>query len=106
MPRPPSFPDVAAVVSRSLEPIFAQFLDIQRRHAAQLQCALEAGDRQTALRLAHSLRGACATYQLPVAADMAARLEAAGDALPGDALEILAALARYLHCVQVTFTDG
>lgn len=95
----------AVAVSRVLEPIFDEFLGIQRRHLAALRRAMAEGDRHTFARMAHSMKGACATYGLPDAAALAARLEAAGGTDDWDgAAALAAALARYLDTVRVAFT--
>jgi len=93
-------------VSRTLEPIFAQFLEIQQRQRLALGQALAAGDAATALRLAHSIKGAAATYELPDAAAIARDLEAAlalgALALAASCLE---ALAAHFNALDVVFVE-
>lgn len=93
-------------VSRTLEPIFAQFLEIQLRQRAALGQAMTAGDAATALRLAHSMKGAAATYELPDAAAIARDLEAA--LALGDldlAKGCLEALTAHFNAIEVVFVD-
>lgn len=85
-------------VSRSLEPIFEQFLAIQCRRLDELEFALAAGDLPTLERLGHSIKGGAATYQLPDAADLGARMERAA------AAHDLAAVARCIALVRDYFT--
>ena len=77
MPEYPDQPRPVAHVSQTLEPIFAQFLALQTRQRHNLGQAIAAGDAQTAHRLAHSLKGATATYELPAAAAIAREIEIA-----------------------------
>jgi HPt (histidine-containing phosphotransfer) domain-containing protein len=100
----PSNP-VCVVIDGSLAPIFNQFLDIQRRHLAAMEHALAVGDSQTIERLAHAVKGAAASYQLPTAATMAGRLEALaqnGDLSLAPALVV--GLDSYFSRLCVTFS--
>jgi HPt (histidine-containing phosphotransfer) domain-containing protein len=92
------------VVSRFLEPIFPLFLEIQENHLIELRFALAAGNAAEVVRLAHSIKGATATYQLPDAADLAARLEITAKNSPlYDAQHLFEELARYLQNVRILF---
>jgi HPt (histidine-containing phosphotransfer) domain-containing protein len=93
-------------VDGDLRPIFNRFLDIQRGQIEALDAALAAGDRGAALLLAHTVRGAAATYQLPEAADVAAAIEeqARGrDLAPAGPL--VDVLRRYFREVEVVFRE-
>jgi HPt (histidine-containing phosphotransfer) domain-containing protein len=95
-----------ARVSRSLEPIFDQFLDIQWRYLDQLDHALVAGDVTCLHRLGHSIKGGAATYQLPEAAALGEGLEQA--ALERDldaAAAFVRRLRRYYCSLCVIFAD-
>ena len=93
-------------VNRALAPIYPQFLAVQGEHLAALANALATGDVVTAGRLAHSVKGAAGTYELPAAAAIAADLEAA---FAGDELEragrLLGELAGYFAALDVAFCD-
>ncbi|MHC1712802.1 MAG: Hpt domain-containing protein [Solidesulfovibrio sp.] len=100
----PSNP-VFVVIDGSLAPIFDQFLGIQRRHLAAMEHALAVGDSQTIERLAHAVKGAAASYQLPTASTVAARLEALaqnGDLSLAPALVV--ELNNYFSRLCVTFS--
>ncbi len=91
-------------VSRILMPLFPLFLDIQRRQSADMDQALAAGDQETLRRLAHAVKGAAGTFELPEAAALGARLEAA--ALAGDlavAAALLDVLKRYYADMVIAF---
>lgn len=106
MTAPPASAPQAVPVAAALRPIFDAFLDIQRRHLAQLETALAARDTATLARLAHSVKGACATYQLPEAAAIALALEKSLANADFDAAgRRLAELTRYLQAVTVTFVE-
>lgn len=108
MPTHSAKPPLPVTVAAALRPIFGQFLDIQRRQVAAMEAALGQGDMETVVRLAHTVKGAAATYQLPEAAALARNLEAGvrqGDR--GEAAVLIAALARYFLDVEVIFEgDG
>lgn len=107
MPEQPTPPRIVVRVSRRLEPIFAQFLDIQKRQRQALGEAIAAGDAVTAHRLAHSLKGAAATYELPAAAAIARDIEAA--AAGGDlplAARHLDALAAHCNALCIVYDDA
>jgi HPt (histidine-containing phosphotransfer) domain-containing protein len=97
---------IAVCVSRALEPIFQQFLEIQRRYLDELDTALARGDLPALHRLGHTIKGGAATYQLLEAAALGDSLEVA--ALDQD-IEAVAALVlslkRYYAAVAVTFVD-
>ncbi len=104
MPTHSASPILPVTVAAALRPIFGQFLDIQRRQVAAMEAALGQGDMETVVRLAHAVKGAAATYQLPEAAALARNLEAGvrqGDRDAAPAL--IAALARYFRDVKVVF---
>jgi len=93
-------------VSQTLKPIYSQFLEIQMRHLAGIAPALAAGDTAEARRLAHSLKGATGTYELPDAAALAAAAEAAiDDGRPEEALALAAKLNDYLGALTVIFIE-
>ncbi|MHC1790960.1 Hpt domain-containing protein [Solidesulfovibrio sp.] len=99
-------PRATVWVSRALEPIFPQFLDIQFRQLRELEYAMAAGQPAAARRLAHSIKGAAASYDLPDAADMAQDLETAlvaADQQP--ARRLFKQLARYLTDIDIVYTD-
>ncbi|EHJ48318.1 Hpt domain protein [Solidesulfovibrio carbinoliphilus subsp. oakridgensis] len=93
-------------VDGDLRPIFGRFLDIQRGQIEALGNALVAGDQGTAVLLAHTVRGAAATYQLPEAAAVAAAIEeqARGRNL-APAAPLVDVLRRYFREVEVVFRD-
>jgi HPt (histidine-containing phosphotransfer) domain-containing protein len=96
----------AAQVNRALKPIFRQFLETQSKHLGGIRLALERGALKDASRLAHSVKGATGTYELPEAAAQAAALEAAvqaGD--PAQVEALLDRLAAYLDALDVAFVD-
>lgn len=96
----------AVRISRFLEPIFPRFLDIQRDYLDQLDTALGAGDVSTLHRLGHSMKGGAATYQLPLAADLAARLEAAALCRDLETANCLVGLLRHYYAsLVVCFVD-
>ena len=104
MPQCPDQPRLVAHVSQTLEPIFDQFLALQTRQRHNLGQAIAAGDAQTAHRLAHSLKGATATYELPAAAAIAREIETA--VLQNDmplAASHLKTLAAYFDTLDVVF---
>jgi HPt (histidine-containing phosphotransfer) domain-containing protein len=93
-------------VSRVLAPLYPQFLAIQKRHVEVLTLALAQDDPETAGRLAHTVKGAAGTYELPAAAAIACDLETAvatGDL--GRAGRLLDELSRYFAGLEVVFTD-
>lgn len=93
-------------VSRFLEPIFPRFLDIQRDYLDQLDIALAGGDLTTLHRLGHSMKGGAATYQLPQAAALAARLENAALDCDLETAACCAGLLRhYYAALIVCFQD-
>ena len=98
----PAKPDVR--IGAALEPIFQDFLKIQRQQIAAMHHALALRDSQTLIRLAHAVRGATATYQLPVAADIArdVELSAAENDLETTAKSIRS-LKHYLDTLTVRF---
>uniref|UniRef100_I2PWL8 HPt domain-containing protein n=1 Tax=Desulfovibrio sp. U5L TaxID=596152 RepID=I2PWL8_9BACT len=94
-------------VDGDLRPIFDRFLDIQRRQIEALEAALVAGDRGTAILLAHTVRGAAATYQLPEAAAVAAAIEEQARGRELDpAVPLVGVLRRYFREVEVVFREG
>ncbi|MDD2706134.1 MAG: Hpt domain-containing protein [Acidocella sp.] len=104
MPECPDQPRLVTHVNQTLEPIFAQFLALQRRQCHDLGQAIAAGDAQTAHRLAHSLKGATATYELPAAAAVARDIETA--ILLNDmalAASHLKTLTTYFDALDVVF---
>ena len=104
MPERSAQPRLVARVSQTLEPIFAQFLALQRRQRHDLGQAIAAGDAQTAHRLAHSLKGATATYELPAAAAIARDIETA--VLQGElslAASHLKTLSAHFDALDVVF---
>ncbi len=91
-------------VSQALKPIYPQFLEIQKRHLAGIAPALAAGDTAEARRLAHSVKGAAGSYELPGVAALAAAAEAAIDAgRQEEALVLAAKLNDYLAALTVIF---
>ena len=93
-------------VSQTLKPIFQQFLEIQMRHLAGIAPALAAGDTAEARRLAHSVKGAAGSYELPAAAALAAAAEIAiDDGRQEEALALAAELADYLAALTVIFVE-
>lgn len=91
-------------VSCVLKPIYPQFLAIQQRHLAAVGPVLARGDGGEARRLAHAVKGACATYELPDAAAMAREAETAIlDGRQADALAWVGRTAAYLDAVEVVF---
>ena len=106
MTDPSVAPTKPVPVTTDLRPIFDQFLVIQRHHVAQLEQALKTCDHRAMARLAHSIRGACATYQLPEAARLALALEHTvqqGDPVVTGSL--IAALKRYFRDISVEFVE-
>lgn len=104
MPIAPNLPPQPVPVSAALQPIFAQFLEIQRGHLARLETALAAGDIPVIHRLAHTIKGAAATYQLPEAAALARELEAMTE--KADLRRVpdqISALRQYFNTVTVRF---
>jgi len=98
---------VVARVSQTLRPIFDQFLAIQEGQRCVLGKAIAAGDVATAHRLAHSLKGAAATYELPDAAAIACGIETA--VLQGDltlAASRLETLAAHFDALDVVFIEA
>ncbi len=93
-------------VSRALEPIYGRFLEIQMRHLAGIAPALAVGNTAEARRLAHNLKGAAGSYELPAAAALAAAAEAAINADRFDeALALAARLGDYLAALTVVFIE-
>ena len=93
-----------AHVSVALQPIFTDFLDIQRSHVATMRHCLSTNDTVTLARLAHAVKGAAATYQLPDAANLARTLEAlASTDHCDDARALIEALQDYFDTVPVVF---
>ena len=93
-------------VNQALKPIYPQFLEIQKRHLDGIAPALAAGDTAQARRLAHSVKGAAGTYELPDAAALAAAAEAAiHDGRQEEALALAAALGDYLEVLTVVFIE-
>lgn len=91
-------------VNQALKPIYPQFLEIQKRHLAGIAPALAAGDTDEARRLAHSVKGAAGTYELPDAAALAAAAEAAiHDGRQEEALALAARLNDHFATVNVIF---
>lgn len=91
-------------VSQVLKPLYPQFLEIQKRHLAGIAPALAAGDTVEARRLAHSVKGAAGTYELPAAAALAAAVEVAiHDGRQEEALALSAKLTDYFATLNVTF---
>jgi len=104
MPSHTQPPRITVRVSHILEPIYDQFLGIQKRQLQTLANALDAGDPATARRLAHSLKGSAATYELPDAAAIARDLEAA--VVQNDrtlALRQLKALVAYFDALDIVY---
>ncbi|EFL49506.1 Hpt protein [Solidesulfovibrio fructosivorans JJ]] len=100
-------PPHTVAVSAELRPIFDRFLAIQREHTVDLERALAARDSEDLSRLAHTIRGSTATFQLPEAADMALALEeAVANADFAAAGRLIAALARYFHETDIVFVDA
>ncbi|MFU2207964.1 Hpt domain-containing protein [Solidesulfovibrio sp. C21] len=101
---PDDIPPRTVAVSAELRPIFARFLAIQNEHIAELESALAARDGEALCRLAHTIRGSAATFQLPEAADMALALEeTVARADLAAAGRLIAALARYFHETDIEF---
>ncbi len=93
-------------VSQTLKPIYPQFLEIQRQHLAGIASALAVGDTAEARRLAHSVKGAAGSYELPAAAALAAAAEIAiDDGRQEEALALAAELADYLAALTVIFVE-
>ena len=91
-------------VSQALEPVYPQFLEIQKRHLAGIALALAAGDTDEARRLAHNVKGAAGTYELPAAAVLAAAAETAiHDGRQEEALAMAATLGGYFANLNVIF---
>lgn len=106
MTDPSADPPQTVAVATALRPIFDQFLVIQQRHLAALEQALADDDRVALARLAHTVRGACATYQLPAAAQLARTLE---NSLhhddPAAIGRLIAGLKRYFENITIEFRD-
>ncbi|EKO40228.1 MAG: HPt domain-containing protein [Solidesulfovibrio magneticus str. Maddingley MBC34] len=93
-------------VSQALKPIYPQFLEIQRRHLAGIAPALAVGDTAEARRLAHSVKGAAGSYELPAAAALAAAAEIAIiDGRQEEALALAVTLGNYLAALTVVFIE-
>jgi len=93
-------------VSQALKPLYPQFLEIQKRHLAGIAPALAAGDTAEARRLAHSVKGAAGTYELPAAAALAEAAEAAIDhGRQEQALALAAKLHDYLGALTIIFIE-
>ena len=93
-------------VSQALKPIYPQFLEIQKRHLAGIAPAMAVGDTAEARRLAHSVKGAAGTYELPEAAALAAAAEIAiHDGRQEEALALAAKLADYLTALNIIFVE-
>jgi HPt (histidine-containing phosphotransfer) domain-containing protein len=93
-------------VSQVLEPIYPQFLEIQKRHLAGIAPALAVGDTAEARRLIHNVKGAAGSYELPAAAALAAAAEIAiHDGRQEEALALAAALGDYLEVLTVVFIE-
>ena len=91
-------------VSQTLESIYPQFLEIQKRHLAGIAPALAVGDTAEARRLAHSVKGAAGTYELPDAAALAAAAEIAiHDGRQEEALALAVTLGGYFANLNVIF---
>ena len=91
-------------VSQVLKPLYPEFLEIQKRHLAGIAPALAAGDTAEARRLAHSVKGAAGTYELPAAAALAAAAEAAiDDGRQKEALTLAVKLNDYFATLNVVF---
>lgn len=91
-------------VNQALKPLYPQFLEIQKRHLAGIAPALAIGDTAEARRLAHSVKGAAGTYELPDAAALAAAAEIAmDDGRQEEALALAAKLAEYFTGLDVVF---
>ncbi|WP_043601337.1 Hpt domain-containing protein [Solidesulfovibrio magneticus] len=91
-------------VSQALKPIYSQFLEIQKRHLAGIAPALAVGDTAEARRLAHSVKGAAGTYELPAAAALAAAAETAiHHGRQEEALALAAELTNYFATLNVIF---
>ena len=107
MPEPPeNLPPSPIRISRYLEPIFSSYIAFQMGYLKAMDQAVTAGDLQTLRRLGHTIKGSAGTYELPQAADLGARLEAA--ALAGNlslAEESVAALKVFFTGLDVTFVD-
>jgi len=92
-------------VHRHLRAIFPTYLTIQNDHLDALDRALAAGDLPAIHRLGHTIRGGAGTYELPLAAALGGRLEAAAEA--GDMAEaaaLVASLRDFFARLDVTFT--
>jgi len=107
MPQPPvPAPRTRIEVHRHFEPIFAAYLTIQKAHLQALERALTAGDLATLHRLGHTIKGGAATYELPPAAVLGARLEeAASHGNLESAAALVAALHDFFARLDVTFVD-
>ena len=91
-------------VSQTLKPLYLRFLETQMRHLAGIAPALAAGDTDEARRLAHNVKGAAGTYELPDAAALAAAAEAAiHDGRQEEALAMAATLGGYFATLNVIF---
>jgi two-component system, sensor histidine kinase and response regulator len=98
-PTPEAILDRAALLERVendaelLDELIVLFKEDSARHLATLQAALDKGEADTLRRAAHTLRGACGSLAVPLAAAAALELEQMGSA--GDlskAREVLAQL--------------
>jgi HPt (histidine-containing phosphotransfer) domain-containing protein len=93
-------------VSQALKPIYPQFLEIQIRHLDGIAPALAAGDTAEARRLAHNVKGAAGSYELPAAAALAEAAEiAVHHGRREEALALAAELADYFAALDVVFVD-
>ena len=93
-------------VSQALKPIYPRFLEIQKRHLAGIAPALAAGDAVEARRLAHSVKGAAGSYELPAAAALAGAAEIAiDDGRQEEALALAANLMDYFQVLDVVFVE-
>lgn len=93
-------------VSQALKPLYPQFIEIQKRHLAGIAPALAAGDTAEARRLAHSVKGAAGTYELPDAAALAEAAEIAiHEGRQEEALALAAKLADYLAALTIIFIE-
>ncbi len=91
-------------VSQVLEPIYPQFLEIQKRHLAGIAPALAVGDTAEARRLIHNVKGAAGSYELPAAAALAAAAEIAiHDGRQEEALALAVTLGGYFANLNVIF---
>lgn len=93
-------------VSQTLKSIYPQFLEIQLRHLAGIAPALAAGDTAEARRLAHNVKGAAGSYELPDAAALAGAAEIAIHAgRHEEALALAAKLADHFAALTIVFVE-